>query len=217
MKRCASLFAFVVLGCIATGAETPARTSTPPSDRITAASADWADLVRQYANKPDGIADFEERRHFPFRKEPIVLKGQVRVSRRHGLSLHYMSPETRTIIFDEKGMLVRDPAGQKSPPPDPRANTANEAMRHILRLDFAALEKSFEITGARGPDEWALTLVPRAEAVRRAIGDIHVAGDATSVRRIELRKSAKQHIDIMMSAAREVGAFSAEEVQRFFR
>src|SRR5687767_2106568 len=93
MLRGSALFAFFVLGCIATGAEAPARTSTPLPDRITAGSAEWADLVRQYAEKPDGVADFEERRHFPFRKEPIVLQGQVRVSRRHGLSLHYTSPE----------------------------------------------------------------------------------------------------------------------------
>src|SRR5688572_33166604 len=134
MRRGAVLFLFCALVCL------PSAQSAVPADRVTAGSADWAELVKRYAAKPDGIADFEERRHFPFRKEPIVLKGEVRVSARHGLSLHYTGPDERTIILDEKGMLVRDPAGTKAPPPDPRGHAANEAMRHILRLDFAALE-----------------------------------------------------------------------------
>ena len=208
-------FLLFALPALAGAAEEAAR--APAAARVSASSPEWTDLVRRYAEKPDGVADFEERRYFPFRKEPVVLKGQVRVSRAHGLSLHYTAPEERTLILDEKGMLVREPKGQKSPPPDPRANAANDAMRHILRLDFAALEKSFEISGARGPDEWSLTLVPRASEMRRALGDIHVSGDAVSVRQIDLRKSAKQHVDITMSPAREVGAFSADEVKQYFR
>jgi hypothetical protein len=208
------IFLSLTLTALAGAADKTAK--TPPAGRVSASSPEWAELVGRYAAQPDGVADFEERRYFPFRQEPVVLKGQVRVSRRHGLSLHYTAPEERTLILDDKGMLVREPKGQKSPPLDPRATAANEAMRHILRLDFVALEKSFEITGARGPDEWTLTLVPRTETLRRALGDIHVSGDAISVRQIDLRRSAKQHVDITMSPARE-GAFSVEEAAKYFR
>ncbi|HUR57758.1 MAG TPA: outer membrane lipoprotein carrier protein LolA [Opitutaceae bacterium] len=208
---------FLSLAFAAFAAAADQTTRARAEARVSASSPEWTDLVRRYAEKPDGVADFEERRYFPFRREPVVLKGQVRVSRVHGLSLHYTAPEERTLILDETGMLVREPKGQKSPPLDPRATAANEVMRHILRLDFAALEKSFEISGVRGPDEWSLTLVPRADTMRRALGDIHVGGDAISVRQIDLRKSAKQHVDITMSPAREVGAFTADEVKRYFR
>lgn len=91
------------------------------------------------------------------------------------------------------------------------------ALRHILRLDFAALEKEFEVYGERNGEAWALVLVPRADAMRRAIGNIHVAGEATFVRTIELRRSARQHIDIVMAQPRSPVTFSADELQRYFR
>jgi outer membrane lipoprotein-sorting protein len=177
----------------------------------------WRDLVEKFAQQPDTTADFEERRVFPFRREPVVLKGEVRVSRPRGLSLHYTAPEEHTIVFDDRGMIVRDPAGQKAPPPDPRANVANEALLLVLRLDFAALAKGFELYGRREGDAWSLGLVPRDEAVKRAIGDIHVGGENATVRRIELRRSAKQHITILIEAPRSTATFTAEELARFFR
>lgn len=189
----------------------------PALPRISPDAAEWRGLATKFAQQPDALADFEERRQFPFRREPVLLKGEVRVSRQHGLSLSYTAPEPRVVIVDAKGVLVRETAGQKPAPDDPRARAANDAMFHILRLDFSALEKAFELSGAHGADEWLLTLVPRDEAVRRAIGDIHVAGDDVSVRRIELRRSARQHIEVVIARPRERKAFSVEDVKRYFR
>jgi len=209
-KRWLTALAMISLGALVDGAE----------DRgpvVAVDAPEWRELAERFAREPEVVADFEERRHFPFRKTPIVLQGEVRVSRRHGLSLSYTSPDRRIVILDERGVVWRDSAGDKPPPADPRAMAANQAMFHILRLDFAALEKTFEIFGTRGPDEWALTLVPRAESIRRALGDIFVAGDNVSVRRIELRRSAKQHVDIEIAPPRTAEAFGVEDVKRYFR
>jgi hypothetical protein len=130
--------------------------------------------------------------------------------------LHYTAPEERIVILDENGVLIRESSGQKSPP-DPRASMANAALLHILRFDFAALEKDFELYGRRAADAWSICLVPRAEAMRRAIGNIYVSGEGATVRTIELRRSLKQHIDIEISAPRASSSFSAEEVKRYFR
>jgi hypothetical protein len=195
----------------------PAGSPAVAPGKVSTAAPEWRELIGKFASRSDAVADFEERRYFPFRKDPVVLKGEVRVSARHGLSLAYAEPERRIVIIDDKGVLLREPSGEKLPPADPRASAANDAMLHILRMDFAALEKSFEIDGAHSADEWTLTLVPRAEAVRRSIGTIHVAGDMTSVRQIELRRSPKQHIDIVIAAPRAPAAFSADEMKRFFR
>jgi hypothetical protein len=218
MNRRSGLYALLLglgFGGLARAAEPPPLIS--PTHQLAADAPAWRDLVQKFSQQPDTTADFEERRVFPFRKEPVVLKGEVRVSRARGLSLHYTAPEERTMVFDDRGMVVRDPAGQKSPPPDPRANVANEALLLVLRLDFAALAKGFELYGRREGDVWSLGLVPRDPAVKKAIGDIHVGGDGATVRRIELRRSARQHIDILIEAPRSTAAFSAEELQRFFR
>lgn len=216
MKRVA-----IALGCALAALTLRAAEEPPPliapANRLAADAPAWQDLGRKFAHQPDTLANFEEQRVFPFRREAVVLKGEVRVSGARGLSLHYTAPEERTIVVDEKGILVREGAGQKSPPADPRAAAANQALLLVLRFDFAALEKSFEVYGRRDGDVWSLGLVPRDDAVRKAIGDIHVGGDGAAVRRIELRRSAKQHIDILIEPPRATTPFSAEDLARFFR
>ena len=187
-----------------------------PQFKLAADAPEWRDLVAQFAARPDTLADFEEKRFFPFRNEPAVLRGQVRVSQAHGLSLAYREPEERTVILDAQGMRVREPAGRSAPPPDPRAQAGNDALRHILRFDFAALDAGYEVYGRRSGQAWALALVPRLRAVRNAIGDILVEGHGAVVERIELRRSARQHIDIAMSGSRTV-TFTPGDVERFFK
>ena len=185
-------------------------------NRLSADDPRWRDLVTAFAKQPDTLAEFEERRFFPFRKEPVALKGEVRVSRARGLSLHYTVPEQRVVILDEKGVLVRDAMGQQAPP-DRRAEAGNRALWHVLRMDFPALEKEFEVFGWREGVAWSLVLVPRDSALRRAIGNIHVTGEGVVVRTVELRRSEKQHIDIAMRIVRSPAEFSADDLKRYFR
>lgn len=184
--------------------------------RLNPDAAEWKQLEEEFARQPDTIAAFEERRFFSFRKEPVVLSGAVRVSRARGLSLHYLDPEQRTIVIDDRGMLLRDAAGQDSPPPDPRAGAANEALRQVLRFDFAALEKDFEVYGRHDGAKWTVALVPRTRATRRLIGEIFVSGEGAAVQRIELRRTAKQRIEITMTGVRAV-EFTPEDIRRYFR
>jgi hypothetical protein len=187
-----------------------------PQHRITGAAAAWQDLAAAFAVRHDIVADFEEHRVFPFRKTPVTLTGEVRVSREHGLSLHYVAPEERTVVLDSRGMLIRERGEDRAMPSDPRANAANAALWHILQFDFAALGTAFDLYGDREGGTWALALVPRDETVRRAIGDIFVNGHDANVREIELRRSPKQYIHIAIGVPREV-AFSPEDLRRYFR
>jgi len=185
--------------------------------RLPPAAPAWSDLIAAFAHNPDITADFTEQRFFPFKKEPVELRGEVRVSTAHGLSLHYTAPEERTVILDDQGIVIRAPAGEKAPPADPRAAAANAALLSVLRFDFAALEKDFELYGQREATAWTLALVPRTDALRRSVGRITVAGDGATVGRIEIRRSAKQAILIAIAAPRPAAAFTAEELKRFFR
>lgn len=211
MRRCTVLW----LALAASAAAALPEVAIDPQNLLAPDAPEWRPWAEEIARQPDLVAEFVERRHFPFRKEPVVLAGEVRVSRARGLSLHYTAPERRIVILDSQGVLVRDAAGQ-SAPPDPRAAAANAALLHILRFDLAALAREFELYGRREQEAWSLALVPRVAALRRAIGNIHVGGAGPAVRTIELRRSAKQHIDIEISASR-AATFSPEEIQRYFR
>lgn len=186
-------------------------------DRIPPNAEGWLDLVQQFSRRADILTTFVEYRFFPFKKQPTVLSGEVRISPLLGLSLRYTTPEERLVIFDQKGMLVRDAAGGQIPPPDPRATLMSGAMFHILRFDLLALANDFELSGERSNLAWKVVLVPRDETLRRALGQIQVEGEAETVRRIEIRRSAKQHIDILIDRPPAPATFSAGELQRYFR
>ena len=188
-----------------------------PAHRLDPAAAEWNGLIQTFAHQPDITADFSERRFFPFKKAAVELQGEVRVSTVRGLSLHYTAPEDRIVILDAEGVLIRAPAGEKAPPADPRATAANEALLHILRFDFVALEKDFELYGQRDGEAWTLALVPRTEALRRSVGHIAVAGGSAAISRIEIRRSAKQAIQIFIEPPKATASFTTEELKQFFR
>ena len=188
-----------------------------PEHRLPAEPTAWHDLAAVFAQQPDVTADFSELRHFSFKQQPVGLTGEVRVSATRGLSLHYLTPEERTVILDARGVLIRAPGGRKTAPADPRAAGANAALLNILRLDLAAQAGDFELYGQRDGAAWTLVLVPHTAALRRSIARITVEGEAGTIRRILLRRSARHAIEILIAPPRPSAAFTEIELQCYFR
>lgn len=188
------------------------------SDHLLAPLAPgWRDLTDAFAHHPDTRADFVELRTFSFKKAPVELRGEVRVSAARGLSLQYTSPEERTVILDAQGILIRTAAGQSAPPADPRAAGADAALLHVLQLDLAALQRDFDLFGQRDGASWTLALVPRTDALRRAVHRISVRGEGDAIRHIEISRTAKQSIAISIGPPRPPAPFTGEDLGRFFR
>jgi len=215
-RGAAAALALLFLGAVAGRAGAP-EPSADPGYRLPPGAPAWGDLIDAFARNPDVVADFTERRFFPFKKEPVELKGEVRVSARHGLSLHYTAPDERTVILDNQGVLIRGAGGEKAPPSDPRAAAVNEALLHVLRFDFPALERDFDLHGKREDAAWTLVLSPRTEALRRSVGRITVTGEAATISRIEIRRTARQAIEINIAPPHSRAAFTAGELKRHFR
>lgn len=215
-NRSGAALAVLLLAVICLGAAEP-DSRLNAADRLAAGAPGWADLVTAFSHRADTTATFTEYRYFPFKKQPVELRGEVRVSATRGLSLHYTAPEERTVIMDEQGLLIREATGEAAPPIDRRARGTHDALLHILRLDLFALEKEFEIYGHRDGAAWSLRLVARHEEMRQSIGVITVAGEDTAVRRIELRHSPRQYIEILNEPPHETTVFTADEVKRYFR
>ncbi len=188
-----------------------------PEHRLQPNDPAWRDLLAQVEHRPDGVADFEERRYFAFKSQPTVLKGEARVSSAHGLSLRYSAPPEHLVIIDSHGILLREGGRDTTPPSDPRATAANTALLHLLQFDLGSLATDFETYGERSDDTWTIALIPRDDSIRRSLGQITVSGEKATVRRIEMRRSLTQRVEILIAPPQTAVPFTAEELRRFFR
>jgi hypothetical protein len=215
MKRMLFLAIAAILAAMARAEETDA--AIPPGSPISPGDPAWSELSAGLLQRTAVAADFTESRFFSFKKTPTILQGEVRVSAEHGLSLHYVRPEDHTVIIDERGVLLRSAKGDSIPPAEPDAGAGNDALLHALRLDLGPLAKTFGLFGSRTGAVWTLVLVPRAADLRRTLGRITVGGEGAAVRRIELRRSATQRVEISVQPPHPAAPFTAEELRRYFR
>lgn len=178
----------------------------------------WRELFAELAPARSRQSAFEERRYFPFRKEPVVLTGEIRFAPGHGLSLRYLTPEVRILIADDKGVLMRDEQGrERVPPTDDRAQGATSALVNVLHFDLPELEKSFEVHGQRDASSWALAFVPREARLGASFGTLTMTGEGKRPRRIEIVRSPTQRIEIVLGEPQDGVIFTGEVLRRFFR
>src|SRR5688572_9986412 len=137
---------FVLLGASAAGQAAPPTSLldglVSPETRLTNPAEDpaWRELFARLSASKTRQSSFEERRYFPFRKTPVVLQGEIRIVPELGLSLRYVQPESRIMVVDRKGLLMRDDTGDRPAPTDSRAQAATSALVNVLRFDFEALK-----------------------------------------------------------------------------
>lgn len=199
---------------------------TAPEDLVSPAhqldpvhpAAPWDGILKQLQSKGNIAATFTENRYFPFKKIPVVLTGEIRLSREKGLSLHYLTPEDRLMVVDDHGVLFRLPSGRsREGPSDPRALSATDALVHVMRFDLAELSKQFATYAAGDAAQWYIAFDPKDEALSHTLSRLIVTGQGDQVRRIQMRKSAVQSVEILIADVRENVTFTPEELKRFFR
>lgn len=178
----------------------------------------WRDLLARLAPNQTRQSKFEERRFFPFRKDPVVLTGEIRIVPELGLSLRYLTPEARVMIVDSKGLLMRDEVGRdREPPNDSRAQAATSALVRVLRFDLAGLQKDFAVHGRRDGAAWTLAFVSRDPAFANLLGTLTVRGENQNLLSIEMTKSPTQRIEIAIRDTVEDVLFTGDTLKRFFR
>lgn len=218
MNRCLIALAVCLAGAVAGRAEPPSLLD--PSTLITDPAHDpaWKDLFARLAPGKNRLCKFEERRYFPFHKAPVILTGEVRIAPDRGLSLHYLTPEQRTVIVDDRGLLIRDAqGGERAVPAAGQAQTAITALVDILRFNLPQLQKNFALHGWREAGVWTLALVPRNPELASSLSSVVISGEEADLRRIELIESTAQRIEILIGETHEDVTFPAGELARYFR
>jgi len=208
---------FLLLGIVR--AADPADLITP-ANKITVGENDasWRELATALAANGNVAAPFTENRYLPFKKIPVVFTGDMRLSPDRGLSLAYTKPENQLMIVDAKGVLLRDGRGrQRELPNDPRAQAATTALLHVMRFDLPELAKNFDLYGQRTGDDWHLVFDPRPGELASVLSRLIVTGHRAQVKKLEMRKSALQGIEILIGDVRTHVDFTPEEIQKSFR
>jgi hypothetical protein len=205
------------LFCLA--ADGPATLVEPgPVVELDHSGADWQALFEKLAAQGTVFSHFTENRWFPFKKIPVVLKGEMRLLPGRGLSLRYTQPDDRTMIVDERGLLLRDDHGHsREVPPDPRSGNLNAALLPVMRFDQKELSKIFLLRAARFGRTWRLDFEPRDAALARMVGRIIVWGDDEKVKQLEFRRSNSQRVEIVIDDSQAGVVFSEVELRKYFR
>lgn len=208
----------MIFGCVQrlAAAELPLGPETLLAD--PAHDPAWTGIFDKLAPNKTRFSLFEERRFFPFRKTPVILKGEIRIVPERGLSLRYLEPEKRVLIVDAKGLLTRDEEGrERAAPSDGRAQAITSSLVNVLRFDLPALQKSFAVHGRNDGGRWTLAFVPRDPALADSIGTLIVSGVEGRLERIEMNKSATQRIEILISETKEDVIFTGAVLDHYFR
>ncbi len=191
-----------------------------PANKITVGENDasWRELATALAANGNVAAPFTENRYLPFKKIPVVFTGDMRLSSERGLSLAYTKPENQLMIVDSQGVVLRDARGRhRELPNDARAQAATTAMLHVMRFDLTELSKNFAIYGRREADTWQLVFDPLPGELASVLTRLVVTGQGAAVKKIEMRKSALQGIEILIGDVRTHVEFTPEELKKSFR
>jgi hypothetical protein len=90
-------------------------------------------------------------------------------------------------------------------------------LLNLVRFDLPALAVDFDFYGQRDDPAWTLVLVPRQEPLRSHLSRITAAGEGLTIRRIEIRRTATEAVEILIAPPRPPAAFTADELTRYFR
>jgi hypothetical protein len=205
--------ATLALAAVALGAPGTGDILTPEG-----AAGEWRPLIGALASKGPMQATFTEYRYFPFRREPMVLKGVLRISPERGVSLQYTDPEPSILIADPTGLILRDRSGHsREISAASREGGAIASLLPIMRFDLPALFPRFIIRAQRTDAGWQFEFTPRDPEAARSLGSITLSGTDTEVRHLEFRRSASQRVEIDVDQTRPGTVFTPAEQAKFFR
>jgi len=213
MKTVRLAFVALALLSAARGAEDEGTLLSPE-----AGEGEWKPLIDTLASKGTVVADFTERRYFPFHRGAMVLKGVLRISPGRGLSLQYTQPEPSVLIADSDGLLLKDREGRtQAMRSGSRQSGAIASLLPIMSFDLPALYPRFAIRAHHAGAGWRFDFTPREPEVARSLGDISIAGSGSDVSQIEFKHSASTRVEIEVGQTHSGAALSPGELREFFR
>lgn len=167
---------------------------------VSALDADWQALFDLMHAVDYVAAPFTEERYFTFRRTPKAYAGIFRKDPDGHVSLAYTTPETVALHLGEGFAFYRK--GEGTVRRIPQSNSQSDTLAlfpKLLNFDLVSVSAFYDLSGELNDLVWRLNFDAKpAFADEVSYQQITISGDATAVQRIELIKSAKQRVVIMM-------------------
>lgn len=133
---------------------------------------------------------FSQRKTLKELPRPLLAEGTFLFVRERGIVWRTTAPFVSELLITPDALLQRDaadaPGLRLAADSNPGARLVSEIFMAVFGLDFATLDRIFELYGERHKTRWVLGLRPRAAAMAGAMQDIVVEG-ASQVQRVTLR------------------------------
>ncbi len=162
--------------------------------------------------------EFNEERHFPFKKKPVLLNGTIRIWKDHASSIHYPEKGIVIISTQESSIYRKINSNGKSTDrniPSSRSDF-NDILRALFALDFEALKESFNFKYSESEGQTCLTLIPIQENESK-IQHLALALTSEAITQIEIGfgKGKKTVISPLSKAVLPEG-FTNDEIENYF-
>ena len=178
-------------------------------------------MFRRLAKAESGQRAFSETRRFAISKNPVRAAGQLRYSRRAGLSIAYDGTPGRVLVIDDQGLIERIPGGRErsvSVADRPELAALTDVYLNLLRGNSAKL---FAVSNADYAGDrrsgWQLGLVPKDEAIARRVGRAVVYGRGHDIARIDTISPSGETRSLELGPLKPNVRFTPEEMKTYFR
>jgi hypothetical protein len=188
-------------------------------------SIDPAKPTREWNRVFDGLSarrnirsEFTELRHSGFRSKPVPVKGVMRFSPEHGVSIEHTDGVDVTVtLITAKGLFRREDGRFDPVVHDVPAARAPRLLYPVFNFDRKSVAANFTAEGElRGGDAWTMTLRPRDPDVAGTVTRVELAGTGDRIGRIVIVRDERTRIEIIIRTSEFPEKFEAPEVSAYF-
>lgn len=209
-KSLAALCAFVVCAAPVFAGEAPIDPAKP--------TPEWSRVFDGLSVRRNIRSEFTELRHSGFRSKPVEVKGVMRFSPEHGVSIEHTDGVDVTVtLITEKGLFRREDGRFDPVDHDVPAVRAPRMLYPVFNFDRKSVAAGFTAEGGLGEGgAWTMTLRPRDPDVAGAVARVELAGAGDRIGRIVIVRDERTRIEILIRTTEFPEKFEAPELAAYF-
>lgn len=182
-----------------------------------APSPEWAPVFEVLSRPKNIRSRFTELRHSRFRSKPTEVKGVMRYSPEHGVSIEHREDEITVTLITPKGLYQRSDGRFELVDHDVPAVRAPRMLYPVFNFDKKSLAENFTVAGETTPEgPWSLTLTPKDKDIAGAVARVELAGDKAGITRIVIVRDEATRIEIRIEATEFPESFLKPETEAYF-